>query len=107
MDSSGATALKPFLPLKRVDFFVGATLGTGSFSHVRLVTHRAADASFALKMLSKVDVYKFKQVEHVLNERQILERLNHPTCVKLVGTFQDERYLYLVLNFVVGGELYR
>jgi serine/threonine protein kinase len=94
-------------PLKKSDFVIGATLGTGSFGRVRLVTHKQSESVWALKVLPKADVFRLKQVEHVLNERHLLSRLKHPNAVSLGGAFQDERCLYLVLSFAVGGELYR
>ena len=106
VESGGASPLKPFFPLKSADFLIGSTLGTGSFSRVRLATHTADNSVWALKVLKKADVYRLKQVDHVLNERAILERLRSPFAVGLFGSFQDERYLYMVMNVVIGGEYY-
>ncbi|KAL8425233.1 hypothetical protein Efla_002398 [Eimeria flavescens] len=47
-----------------------------------------------------------KHVDHILNERAILLRLEHPLTVRCFGTFQDPRYLYLVMEFVQGGEFF-
>ncbi|CAM9524863.1 unnamed protein product [Discosporangium mesarthrocarpum] len=46
------------------------------------------------------------QVEHMINEKDILRRMNHTFIVKLAATFQDERTLYMVLEYIVGGEFF-
>merc|ERR1711959_101143 len=58
------------------------------------------------KMLKKAEVVRLQQVEHMLSERAILACLSHPFIVFLSATFQDERYLYMLLEYVVGGEFF-
>ena len=57
-------------------------------------------------MLKKSAVVKLAQVEHMLSERAILSALDHPFIVKLRGTFQDELYLYMALEYICGGEFF-
>lgn len=59
-----------------------------------------------MKVLKKSEIIKLRQVEHTMNEKQILEQLDHPFLVKILGTFQDSNNLYLVLEYVQGGELF-
>ena len=47
-----------------------------------------------------------KQVEHTNSEREMLERVRHPFLVNLWGTFHDVNNLYMVMDFVAGGELF-
>jgi hypothetical protein len=47
-----------------------------------------------------------KQVEHTNSEREMLVRVRHPFLVNLWGTFQDVSNLYMVMDFVAGGELF-
>lgn len=93
-------------PLGLSDFDVGVTLGTGSFGRVRFVTHKATDSIWAIKMLKKAEVIRLQQVEHMISEKNILSQLNHPFIVRLAGTFQDVKYLYMVLEYIVGGEFF-
>lgn len=88
------------------DFEVGVTLGTGSFGRVKIAVHKQSNSVCAIKMLKKTEVIKLQQVEHMLSERRILSTLDHPFIVKLSGTFQDEKHLYMVLEYVVGGEFF-
>jgi len=88
------------------DFQILNTLGTGSFGRVHLVKHIATSKYYAMKVLRKNEIVKLKQVEHTLNEKSILEQLNYPFLVNMLGTFQDSVNLYFVMEYVVGGELF-
>ncbi|KAG0086435.1 camp-dependent protein kinase catalytic subunit [Podila epicladia] len=59
-----------------------------------------------MKVLKKTEVVRLKQVEHTNNEKMILERVEHPFVINLWGTFHDTRNLYMVMDYVVGGELF-
>ncbi len=82
------------------------TLGTGSFGRVHLVKHKESGKYYAMKVLVKRQIIESKQVEHTINEKKILETLDHPYMVNLVGSFKDNRNLYIVLEYVCGGELF-
>ena len=72
------------------DFNFISTLGTGTFGRVRLVKHRDEPDSVppvALKCLKKSEIIRLKQTEHIKSEKAILERINHPFIVNLLGTF--------------------
>ena len=88
------------------DFELGVTCGTGSFSRVRHARLKATGEFVALKTLKKKDVIRLKQVDHVISEKAILKGISHPFIVSLHGSFQDERCLYFVLEFVPGGEFF-
>jgi serine/threonine protein kinase len=82
------------------------SLGTGSFGRVHLVRSRHNGRFYAVKVLNKEKVIKMKQVEHTNSEREMLVRVRHPFLVNLWGTFQDVNNLYMVMDFVAGGELF-
>lgn len=88
------------------DFKLSATLGTGTFGRVRLVKHEHTSEFYALKILKKNEIMRLKQFEHIKNEVQILAEIQHPYLVNLQGHFQDEKRLYMVLEYVQGGELF-
>ena len=91
---------------KLQDFSILRTLGTGSFGRVHLVRSVHNQRFYAIKVLRKQHVVKMKQVEHVNNEHLVLSMIRHPFLVNLWGTFQDPTFLYLVMDFVPGGELF-
>jgi len=59
-----------------------------------------------LKTLKKAAIIKMKQVDHVISEKAILNELSHPFIVNMHGSFHDQRYVYMVLEYVVGGEFF-
>jgi len=56
--------------------------------------------------LKKSEVLRMKQVDHILAEATILSSIRHPFIVNLLKTFQDEKRLYIILEYVVGGEVF-
>ena len=91
-------SMNDFQPLKLV--------GKGSFGKVILVKYFENNKIYAMKILKKEEIIKRKQINHTKTERLILEKLNHPFIAKLKFAFQDEQKLYLVTEFMQGGELY-
>ncbi|RSM09271.1 cAMP-dependent protein kinase type 1 [Fusarium ambrosium] len=88
------------------DFDILRTLGTGSFGRVHLVQSKHNQRFYAVKVLKKAQVVKMKQVEHTNDERRMLADVKHPFLITLWGTFQDTKNLYMVMDFVEGGELF-
>ena len=88
------------------DFTIQRTLGTGSFGRVHLVQSKHNQRFYAVKVLKKAQVVKMKQVEHTNDERRMLQQVKHPFSITLWGTFQDSKNLYMVMDFVEGGELF-
>jgi protein kinase X len=60
----------------------------------------------ALKMLKKKEIIRLKQVEHIQSEKEILNRITHPFIVAFYGTFQDSQRVYMIMEYVIGGELF-
>lgn len=88
------------------DFNIQRTLGTGSFGRVHLVQSKHNQRYYAVKVLKKQQVVKMKQVEHTNDERRMLQKVKHPFLITLWGTFQDSKNLYMVMDFIEGGELF-
>lgn len=88
------------------DLTLKETLGTGTFGRVRLCQHKDSGGFYAIKCLKKSEVLRMKQVEHILAEASILSAIRHPFIVNLLKTFQDDKRLYIILEYVVGGEVF-
>ena len=59
-----------------------------------------------MKVLSKPNIVKRRQVEHTNTERRVLGNINHPFIVRLHYAFQTNEKLYFVLDYAAGGELF-
>jgi len=91
-------SMDDFQPLKLV--------GKGSFGKVVLVKYFNNDKIYAMKILDKGEIIRRKQIKHTKTERLLLEKLNHPFIAQLQFAFQDTKKLYLVTEFMQGGELF-
>ena len=85
---------------------IGVTLGTGSFGRVRIAKEKKTGRFVAVKILKKAEIIKMKQVDHIMNENNILASIDHPFIIFTDGFSQDERFLYLIIEFVRGGEMF-
>jgi len=89
-----------------LDYQVDKTLGTGSFGRVLLCQKKGQTGLQAVKIISKERVIKMRQIEHTMNEKNILFCTYNPFIVRLYDYFQDVKNLYMVLEFVNGGEMF-
>lgn len=81
-------------------------IGKGAFGEVRLVQRKTDGKIYALKSLIKSEMFKKDQLAHVRAERDILaDSKDNPWLVKLHASFQDTAYLYLLMEFLPGGDL--
>ena len=88
------------------DFSILRTLGTGSFGRVHLVRLVHNGRYYAIKVLKKAQVIKMKQVEHTNDERRMLKLVEHPFLIRMWGTYQDLKNLFMVMDYIEGGELF-
>ncbi len=79
----------------------------GTFGRVQVVYHQDTNSYYALKSMSIKRIVESKQVEHVRNEKNILSHINHPFLVRLHWTTHTNSLLYLLLEYVPGGELFQ
>ncbi|KAG5654374.1 hypothetical protein H0H81_003832 [Sphagnurus paluster] len=91
--------------IKLTDFRTIKVIGKGAFGEVRLVQKVDTGKVYAMKSLQKVEMLKRDQLAHVRAERDVLAESTSPWVVQLFYSFQDPLYLYLIMEFLPGGDL--
>jgi len=92
--------------MQLTDFEMLRTLGCGSFGRVKYAKYIKDGNFYAVKFMKKHEIVKLKQVDHIMAEKNVMEQLSFPFIVNLAGSFKDDRYVYLVMEVVPGGELF-
>ncbi|RMX66154.1 hypothetical protein DD238_002683 [Peronospora effusa] len=87
------------------DFMFGATLGEGAYARVVHARMKDSEVEYAVKIMEKRFIRKEKKVKFVMMERKVFSKISHDRVVKLFFTFQDNSYLYMVMELCRGGEL--
>lgn len=86
-----------------------AILGAGTFGQVWLVSHVSSTGirrPYALKIQSKYELIQSHQAKGVVQEKNLMQQLQHPFLINLVQTYKDRQYVYMLLGLVQGGELF-
>ncbi|KAI3449792.1 hypothetical protein Pfo_006457 [Paulownia fortunei] len=87
------------------DFELLTMIGKGAFGEVRVCREKTTGSVYAMKKLKKSEMLRRGQVEHVKAERNLLAEVDSNCIVKLYCSFQDEEYLYLVMEYLPGGDM--
>jgi CRP-like cAMP-binding protein len=86
-----------------------AVLGAGTFGMVFLVSRKNAIGermAYAMKVQSKFELCRDGQAQAVICEKNIMSQLQHPFLAGLICSYQDDNFVYLLLQLIQGGELY-
>jgi len=101
-------AKPPRAPVKVTaeDFQLLKVIGKGSFGKVMQVKKKDTGKIYAMKVLQKEAIINRNQVIHTRSEKSILQQVQHPFIVGLHYAFQTKDKLYMILDYVNGGELF-
>ena len=90
----------------KAEFIVRECIGKGGYSRVYRAMLENSERQLASKEMIKARITCKQAVAFVFSERNILQDLNqHPFIVKIWFAFQDKDYIYLVLDYISGGDL--
>jgi serine/threonine protein kinase len=89
------------------DFEIGKPLGQGKFGRVYLAREKKTKFVVALKQMSKKQLQRAHFEVQLRREIEIQSHLRHPNILRMYGYFYDENHVYLILEYCVGGELYK
>lgn len=87
------------------DFTLIKVIGRGAFGEVQLVRHNSTKKVYAMKLLSKFEMIKRSDSAFFWEERDIMAHANSEWIVQLHFAFQDNKYLYMVMDYMPGGDL--
>ncbi|EDW82277.2 uncharacterized protein Dwil_GK25713, isoform A [Drosophila willistoni] len=87
------------------DFDFIKLIGAGAFGEVQLVRHKSSSHVYAMKRLSKFEMIKRSDSAFFWEERHIMAHANSVWIVQLHFAFQDAKYLYMVMDFMPGGDI--
>jgi PAS domain-containing protein len=86
------------------DYEIIKPISKGAFGSVFLAKKKTTGSYFAIKVLKKADMVAKNQVMNIKSERTILTQLDSPYVVKLFSTFQSKNHIYLVMEYLNGGD---
>ncbi|KAF9537926.1 hypothetical protein EC957_007444, partial [Mortierella hygrophila] len=101
---NNASAYKSRVPSIQ-DFEIIKPISRGAFGKVYLARKKTTKDLYAIKILKKADMVRKNMVNHVLAERRVLALTRTPFVVQLFYAFASKDYLYLVMEYVIGGDL--
>ncbi|KAK5827848.1 kinase-like domain-containing protein [Linnemannia elongata] len=102
--NNAASAYKSRVPSIQ-DFEIIKPISRGAFGKVYLARKKTTKDLYAIKILKKADMVRKNMVNHVLAERRVLALTRTPFVVQLFYAFASKDYLYLVMEYVIGGDL--
>ncbi|OQR97992.1 kinase, partial [Thraustotheca clavata] len=91
---------------KPTDFELLCVVGQGAFGKVIQVRHTPSAEIYAMKIVSKEYLVKKNSISNMQTERDIMTKVNHPFLISLKYAFQTTENVYLVMQYIPGGELF-
>ncbi|XWS14874.1 hypothetical protein CRYUN_Cryun35bG0046500 [Craigia yunnanensis] len=85
---------------------IGRTVGEGTFAKVKFAQNTETGESVAMKVLDRSTIIKHKMVDQIKREISIMKLVRHPYVVRLHEVIASRTKIYIILEFITGGELY-
>ena len=88
------------------DYIIKKTIGTGTFSTVKLGIHRITQKKVAIKVLDKNKIESKDDLERIIREMQILTEMEHQNVIKVFKIYEEEANFSIIMEYCEGGELF-
>ncbi|KAL9259795.1 CBL-interacting protein kinase 32-like protein [Drosera capensis] len=85
---------------------LGRTIGEGTFAKVKFARNSETGEPVAIKIMDKEKVLKHKMPEQIKREVATMKRIKHPNVVRLYEVMGSKTKIFIVLEYVTGGELF-
>ncbi|XP_012450542.1 CBL-interacting serine/threonine-protein kinase 8 isoform X1 [Gossypium raimondii] len=85
---------------------IGRTIGEGTFAKVKFAQNTETGESVAMKVLDRSTIIKHKMVDQIKREISIMKLVRHPYVVRLHEVIASRTKIYIILEFITGGELF-
>jgi MAP/microtubule affinity-regulating kinase len=107
--ASGLTKINEFATAGCSDineYHLGKSVGHGAYAVVKESIHKPTGQRIAIKQYDRYKLLDNQRKKSALREIKILSRINHPNVVKLYESIDTPKYVYLVMEYVVGESLH-
>ena len=88
------------------DYIIKETIGTGTFSKVKLGINKYTKEKVAIKLLEKSKITEKEDLKRINREISIIKKLSHPNIIKINEIFENEKYYYIIMDYCSKGELF-
>ena len=92
--------------LKLGDYQIGETIKILPLGRVKIAKNKHTNENILIKILKKSTIINTKQTQHIFNEINLFSTISHPWISNFKGANHDEKYVYIGLEFIPGGELF-
>ena len=81
-------------------------IGNGAFGKVWKVIHINTKKEYCIKTINKRDIIEQKLIKQLNKEISIMYEINHPHSIKLINHFEDEKKIYMIMEYASNGNLF-
>ena len=94
-------------PNTKINFYnYGRLIGQGAFGKVNIGLNILTGRIVAIKSFIKDDLKNSENMDKILYETNLMRKLNHPNITKILETFEDDKYIFIIMEYINGGNLF-
>ena len=94
-------------PNTKINFYkYGRLIGQGAFGKVNIGLNVLSGRIVAVKSFIKDEVKNRENIDKILYETNLMRKLNHPNITKILETFEDDKYIFIIMEYINGGNLF-